>query len=175
MRFLLSIVFFFMLTGCSTMQIEDFRESKPHFDLETYFQGKTRAYGSFFDRSGSLKRQFTVEINGYREGGEFVLDEQFLYNDGERQSRQWRIRNLGDGQYEGRAGDVIGVASGVARGQALNWSYKLNLPYGEGTIAVDFDDWMFLQTDQVLVNRATISKWGFKVGEVMLFFQRLDP
>ena len=176
MRLPVSGLLFFLLSACSTMQIEDFRDTKPSFDLERYFTGHTQAYGSFFDRGGTLKRQFVVDIHGYRQGEEFILDEAFEYNDGEKQSRQWRIRALGDGRYEGRAGDVIGVAQGQALGQALNWRYQLNLPFGDGTIAVDFDDWMFLQTEDVLANRATISKWGFRVGEVMLFFQRSsDP
>ncbi|MEW5837288.1 MAG: DUF3833 domain-containing protein [Pseudomonadota bacterium] len=172
MRAWLLMLSFLFLAGCSTMHIEDFRDTQPKFDLEQYFSGHTRAWGSFFDRGGHLKRQFTVDIHGYRQGDDFILDEAFVYNDGERQSRQWRIRSMGDGQYEGRAPDVLGVAKGVARGQALNWRYKLDLPYGDGSISVDFDDWMFLQTEEVLVNRADVSKFGFKVGEVVLFFQR---
>jgi hypothetical protein len=31
---------------------------------------------------------------------------------------------------------------------------------------------MYLQPDGVLINRATVSKFGFKVGEVTLFFSK---
>jgi hypothetical protein len=65
---------------------------------------------------------------------------------------------------------VVGSAEGAAYGQALNWRYTLRLPYRDKTIDVQFDDWMFLQPGGVLVNRATLSKFGFKVGEVTLFF-----
>jgi len=156
------------------MKIDDFAKTTPVFDLETYFSGHTRAWGMFEDGSGNIKRQFTVDIHGYHQDGEFVLDESFVYNDGEKQTRTWRIRNLGEGRYEGRAGDVIGVAIGVQRGQALNWRYKLDLPFNDGTIAVDFDDWMLLQPDNVLLNRAKVSKFGFGVGQVTLFFQRKE-
>ena len=54
----------------------------------------------------------------------------------------------------------------------MNWRYTLQLPYKGSTINVKLNDWMFLQPDGVLVNRATVSKFGFKVGEVTIFFQR---
>ena len=174
MRALLFGLALLALGGCSTMKIDDFTKTTPVFDLESYFSGHTRAWGMFEDGSGNIKRQFTVDIHGYHQDGEFVLDESFVYNDGEKQSRTWRIRNMGEGRYEGRAGDVIGVAEGVQRGQALNWRYKLELPFNDGTIAVDFEDWMLLQPDDVLLNRAKVSKFGFGVGQVTLFFQRKD-
>ena len=35
---------------------------------------------------------------------------------------------------------------------------------------VDFDDWMFLMNDKVMMNRSYMSKWGFRLGEVTLTF-----
>jgi hypothetical protein len=37
---------------------------------------------------------------------------------------------------------------------------------------VKFDDWMFLQPDGILMNRARVTKWGIAIGEVTLMFQR---
>jgi len=79
---------------------------------------------------------------------------------------------LGDGRYEGRADDVIGTAQGQAIGNALHWEYDLGLDIGERNWQVHFDDWMFLQDDDVLINRATVSKFGITVGEVTLFFKK---
>ena len=157
------------------MQPKDFEGTEPHLDLFAYFDGRTRAWGIFQDRSGDLKRQFTVDIRGEVAGDELTLTEDFVYADGEIQQRIWRIRRVDRHRYEGRADDVVGAATGLAYGQALNWRYTLRLPYRESEINVQFDDWMFLQTDGVLVNRATVSKFGFKVGEVTLFFSKAGP
>jgi len=157
------------------MQPEDFEGTEPHLDLFAYFQGETRAWGIFQDRSGGLKRQFSVDIRGEVAGDELTLTEDFVYADGEIQQRIWRIRRVDQHRYEGRADDVVGIATGLAYGQALNWRYTLRLPYRESEINVQFDDWMFLQADGVLVNRATVSKFGFKVGEVTLFFSKSGP
>jgi hypothetical protein len=37
---------------------------------------------------------------------------------------------------------------------------------------IDFDDWMFLIDDKVMLNRAVMTFWGFKVGEVLISFSR---
>jgi hypothetical protein len=34
------------------------------------------------------------------------------------------------------------------------------------------DDWMYLIDENTMVNRAKMSKFGFEVGEVTLFFRR---
>ena len=37
---------------------------------------------------------------------------------------------------------------------------------------VQFDDWMFLMDDRVMLNRATMSKFGVRLGEVLLSFSK---
>jgi len=37
-------------------------------------------------------------------------------------------------------------------------------------VTVGFDDVMLLQSDDVLVNRAIVTKWGIKLGEVLITF-----
>lgn len=161
------------LIGCQEMRLEDFSGREPSLDLYAYFEGRTRAWGIFEDRFGRLRREFTVDILGRREGADrFVLEEDFVYTDGETQRRVWRLRRTGPSSYEGTADDVIGVAQGRTAGNALNWRYVLALKVGESTWNVDFDDWMFLQRDGVMINRARVSKWGIAVGEVTLSFQR---
>ncbi|MBO6520921.1 MAG: DUF3833 domain-containing protein [Rhodospirillales bacterium] len=165
------LIVLFLLTGCS-MKVSDFSESEPAFRLEEYFSGKTQAWGLFEDRFGKVRRQFVVDITGTLEGDTLVLDERFKYADGETDRRVWRIRKLDDHRYEGRADDIIGTAQGESYGNALNWSYDMDLKIGDSTLRVHFDDWMFLQPGGVLLNRATVSKWGLTIGEVTLAFAK---
>ena len=171
-RFILLTLLFFM-TGCSNMKIEDYSQFEPRLDLFQYFQGNTRGWGVFQDRSGALKRQFVVDIKGeVNQEGELVLTEDFDWSDGEKSQRIWRIRKQDEHHYTGRADDVIGEAKGVSYGNALNWAYDLNLEVDGKTWQVSFDDWMFLQPDGVMLNRAEMSKFGFKLGEVTIAFQK---
>ncbi len=158
--------------GCTNMKPADFKDAAPRLIIEDYFAGKTRAWGIFEDRFGRLRRQFTVDIDGAWDGRELVLDERFEYADGERDRRVWKIRKTGDHTYEGQADDVIGAARGEAYGNALNWRYDMDLKVGDGTLRVHFNDWMFLQPSGVLLNKATVTKLGLRIGSVTLAFMK---
>jgi hypothetical protein len=157
------------------MRPEQFAATQPELALEDYFLGEVKAWGIFEDRFGNLRRQFTVDIAGRMEGDELVLTEDFQYADGETDQRIWRIRRTGEHRYEGTAGDVEGKAQGEAYGRALNWEYTLLLPIEGRTWRVRMNDWMFLQPGGVLINRATMTKMGLRLGEVTVFFKREDP
>lgn len=170
----ITIVFFMALmffTGCSTVDIKQYQGETPEFLLYEYFQGETKGWGIVQDRKGNLLRQFVVDIDGtVNEQGELILDEDFHWRDGEQSKRVWIIGKNGERSYTGRAGDVIDTAQGKAYGNVLNWQYRLNLEVDGRTWKINFDDWMFLQPDNVLINKATMTKLGFKVGEITIVF-----
>ena len=174
MKFFFALIFLLTSSCTNKMDIEKFKESKPKFSLENYFEGKTEAWGMFHDRFGNLKRTFKVDITGTLESDSLTLDEKFLYDDGEQDSRVWTIKILGNNQYSGTASDVVGEAKGISEGNALNWKYKLNLKVGDSTILVDFDDWMFLQDRNILMNRAEVKKWGLNIGVVSITFLKIN-
>ena len=96
------------------------------------------------------------------------------YADGEKDRRIWSIKKVNDNTYTGTAPDIIGTAQGQAFGNALNWVYEMDLKVGSGSWRVKFDDWMFLQPGGVLLNRATVTKYGLQLGIVTLSFSRVD-
>ena len=156
------------------MNVTDYRNNTPEFVLEDYFNGKTVAYGVFENRSGDVVNQFKVDITGSGEGDVLTLDEDFIYMDGKVDKRLWKINILPDGYYEGTTNGVIGVAKGRRAGNAFNWTYVFDLPVGDTSYKLKFDDWMFLQEDGVMINRAIVTKWGFRVGSVTLSFYKQD-
>jgi hypothetical protein len=161
-----------VLTGCATPQITDYAAEKPVLDLRQYFQGKVDAWGVFTDRSGQVVKRFVVDMDCQWQGDEGVLDERFTYSDGTLQRRVWRLKHLGQGRYTGRADDVIGEASGQTSGNAFRWGYTLALPVDGRVWEVQFDDWMYLVDERVMLNKARMSKWGIFLGEVTLSFTR---
>jgi hypothetical protein len=156
------------------MKLQDFSTAEPRLVLEDYFQGHSRAWGIFEDRFGNLRRQFVVDIEGTWDPASrtLTLVEDFVYADGERQQRVWRIEKVGENRYRGTAGDVIGVAEGSISGNALFWEYDMDLKVGTSTWRVRFSDWMWLQPRGALINRARVKRWGIEIGTVTLFFQR---
>ncbi len=172
MKWLIPLAAFGFVSGCGTMNQEELVRQQPRFDLYQYFQGETQAWGLFEDRFGTMRRQFKVDITGKVVDGELVLQEDFLYDDGERERRVWNITRDGDQHYIGKAADVVGEARGRAIGNSLHWRYVMNLKVGEGSWRVNFDDWMYLQSDGVLINRAKVKKFGLEIGSVSLFFRK---
>lgn len=162
-----------LLTACAGPTPADYRQQTPVLELRQYFNGKLLAHGIVTDRAGKVTQRFTVKLTGTWVGDVGTLDEQFSYSDGRQQQRIWTITRLADGRYTGRAADVQGEALGQASGNALNWRYTLLQPVDGQTWALQFDDWMFLVDDGVMINRAEFSKFGIRLGEVLLSFQRL--
>ena len=163
------------LSGCAGPQISDYTAEKPVLDLRTYFNGTLDAYGVFTDRSGKVVKRFTVVMRCTWNGEDGVLDEDFVYSDGTTQKRIWRLRHLGNGRYEGRADDVVGVAQGQTAGNAFRWGYTLALPVDGRVWEVQFDDWMYLMDGRVMLNKAAMSKFGIHLGEVTLTFVKRQP
>lgn len=161
------------LTGCSSPGVADYADQRPLLDLDKYFNGRVLAHGIFQGRDGKVERRFTVVMDCHWEGRHGVLDEHFEYADGSRERRVWHLVKHADGRYTGRADDVIGEAQGQVAGNAFRWRYTLSLKVDDTTVAVDFDDWMFLVDEKVMLNRATMSKFGIRLGEVLLSFTRV--
>ena len=161
-----------VLAGCASPQVSDYAQQRPKLELDRYFNGRIRAHGIFQKRGGEVVRRFTVVMDCHWEGNQGVLDEAFSYSDGSTQRRVWRLTKHADGRYTGRADDVVGEAEGQESGNAFRWNYTLRLPVDGKEYDVQFDDWMFLVDERVMLNRATMSKFGITLGEVLLSFTK---
>ncbi|MCX7269011.1 MAG: DUF3833 domain-containing protein [Burkholderiales bacterium] len=160
------------VSGCAGPSVNDYASEQPALDLRRYFNGIVDAWGIFTDRSGKVVKRFTVVMHCSWNGEQGVLDEDFVYSDGTTQKRIWTLTHLGDGRFSGQAGDVIGSAEGHTRGNAFNWRYTMALPVSGQTWHVQFDDWMYLMNEQVMLNKASMSKFGIFLGEVTLSFTK---
>lgn len=162
------------LTACSGLSVEYYQTQQPEFKLEDYFNGEIEAWGMFQKRNGEVVKRFKVTIDAQWQGDQGVLDEHFTYSDGTTQRRVWTITKHAEKQYSSSADDVVGKATGRASGNALQWLYTLRLPVDDKVYKVQFDDWMHLMEDGVLINRSKMKKFGFTLGEVILFFRKVS-
>ncbi len=161
-----------LIAGCAAPGVEAYRDQRPVLDLRQYFDGEIEAQGMFQNRSGEVVRRFTVAIKGSWQGNVGTLEEDFFYSDGTTDRRVWTITRIDEHNYTGTADDVIGEATGKAYGNALHWRYVLALEVDDKTYKVDFDDWMYLVDDEVMLNRSEMRKFGFRLGEVTLAFKK---
>ena len=165
--------------GCGTKSIAIYEAETPSFNLESFFNGKVEGWGIVLNRNDDVIKRFKVDVEGYftadKSSGKLV--EKFFWSDGKRENRVWILKKTADNKWEGTSDGVIGTAQGVASGNALKWSYRYNLILEDSflnKLSVDFDDWMFLVENNVLVNRAVFSKFGFKLGTVIITFKQTN-
>jgi len=159
--------------GCASVSPEQYSKEQPVLDLSHYLEGPLEASGMFQNRQGVVVKRFHVKLLGTWSNDVGRLEEDFVYSDGLTQRRVWTITRVDSHHYAGTADDVIGTAQGEAYGNALNWRYTMALPVGQRVYNVKFDDWMFLIDKDVMLNRAVMSKWGFRLGEVTLSFRKM--
>ncbi len=160
------------LAACAGPDPAKYVDQKPALDLKQYFNGTIMGHGMVQGRNGQVDRRFVVRIEASWNGDQGVLDETFDWSDGEKQRRVWKLTQVAPGRFIGKADDVVGEAIGEIYGNALRWRYTLEVPFRDSTINLDFDDWMLLIDNKVMLNRAVFSKWGIRMGEVTLSFSK---
>ena len=172
MKIIFALLVTILLTGCSgnDMKPIDFKGKEPRLIIEEYLSGNVKAWGVLQNRSGKVIRQFSANLNGKWDGEKLILDEKFNWDDGEIQDRQWQIKKIDDHNYEGTAGDVVGIAKGYSYGPAFKFEYVLLVPVKGREMKITFDDWIFLQNEKVAINRAKMTKFGIRVADLTVVF-----
>ncbi|MFO7786739.1 MAG: DUF3833 domain-containing protein [Halospina sp.] len=161
-----------LLAACSGPAIDDYAGQEPELVPSEFFQGELTARGVVKDRSGEVIRHFDATIDAsWDEDGVGTLDEVFTYSDGETDTRVWTLAPR-DGGYHATAGDVTEPGFMEFEGNAIHMNYVLEVPYGDSTLNVRMDDWMYRVTEDTVINETEMTYWGFRVGEVVLVIQR---
>lgn len=161
-----------LLVGCAGPTLEDYQDREPVLTPQEFFSGELNARGVVKNFSGKVIRTFDADISAsWDSDGVGTLDEKFRFDDGEVLTRAWTL-TPDNGALHADAGDVVEPGTMRWQGNAINMSYVLRVSYGDDTIDVRMDDWMYLITPDTLINQTTMSKWGIEVGEIVLVISR---
>ena len=121
-------------------------------------------------RSGKGARRWAAEVGGAWGGEQGRWGGGGGWEGGGVQNREWTITKIDENNYDATAGDVVGKAIGYSYGPAFKFEYVLLVPVKGKELKITFDDWIFKQDDRVAINRATMTKFGFKVAELTVVF-----
>jgi len=156
MRLIVCLIMVLPLIGCGIApSLDDPKLSNKQLNLEEFFDGEIIAYGQFQDTFGNVTRRFEVDIQAEMVGKTLTLVEDFSYSDGTIEQRVWTLEKIGDDDWVGTADGVIGGARGEESG-----------------MRVSFDDYMWLLSDDRMLNKAYMSKFGVPLGEVTIIFEK---
>jgi hypothetical protein len=142
------------------------------FDLLGFLEGRTLAHGIFEDRFGKLRRYFTVEMTGTMDGQVLTLEEDFVYSDGTTGRRVWRLEKTGEDTFKGACEDALSEAKGHIESNHCSMSYRMKLDIGSRQIAVEFKDVFYPLDNDTMVNRATVTKFGCRLGQAIIVFSK---
>ncbi len=171
-RLVVTLILAIVLTACTGVPVEHFDRATPDFDPIAYFDGPTHSWGVIQAADGAPKSRFRADLSGHRDADGLVLIQNFTFEDGHTQQRNWRLHRVDAHRYDATASDVIGVATGYAYGNAFRWDYTLQLT-SNPLSRVQMHHWMYLAGDGVtLLNQVTIRKFGVQVGGTTEYFQR---
>jgi len=162
--------------GFRAQKLDDYAieatDASPPPDINALLGRRFEAHGLIFDYTGRARSRFFAEIEGAFDGADGTLKERFRYASGETDRREWTIRLGPDGRrFEATAPDVVGVAEGELKGDAIRMTYRLQLPERAGGHVLDVVDWLYLMNDGAVVNRSEMRKFGFKAAELIAVFQ----
>ena len=160
------------LLGCTSVRVTDYADKTPVFQVEQFFQGNLSAHGIVKDRGGRVIRHFNATIAASWANGVGTLVEDFTFDDGEIQRRIWTLKPDGTGRYTGTAGDVVGEGKLQQSGNSVFLDYSLRLPYRGSEVDVRVDDRMYLVSPDILINESSLSKFGVRVGNLVLVIVR---
>jgi hypothetical protein len=168
LRSLAALTLMALLTGCASMQPQDFAKSPTHFELDTYFVGHARSWGVFENSEGQPHKSFVCDSYGRRTGkGEIHLHQDFAFSTGKKQTRDWTIRKTDATHWEATANDMVGVARGHGEGNAFYWEYDITLNSKNPLATVHVRQWMYLvEGTDILMTHLVITKMGITVAEV---------
>lgn len=158
------------LVGCS-VSLSSFKNKTPEFKMNEFFKDKLCAWGVVRNRSGEVSRKFVADIVATAEKDKVVLDEDFIFDDGEKQKRVWNFVRKNN-QWIGTAGDVVDEAIGEVKGDTLHLTYELAINVDGSEYVIAMDDWLHLVDKKTLMGSTDMSKWGFNVGRIDISIQQ---
>lgn len=160
-----------VLAGCATAPDFPPAPAQQTLVLEKNLVGKSIAQGVFVNSLTGDETRFTAEINGQWANNVLTLVEDFTYTDGTKERKTWRLTKTGEGKFSGTREDVIGEANVFQDGPGVRLDYEVTLTTGIGAIDVRFRDLLLLNADGSIANTATVSKYGLRIGRVVLTMQ----
>ena len=146
---------------------QDYDQTTPVFTLADHLKGEMICEGVIFGPLGRVTSSFVADFNITWTGDTAIMAEEFRYNDGSTQSREWTIVLGENGHFTTTAADVPGQGEGVISGSTVQMRYPIKLPDTAGGHVLNTVDWMYLTANGTIMNRSQFRKFGIKVAELV--------
>ncbi|MEH0071940.1 DUF3833 family protein [Pannonibacter sp. Pt2-lr] len=157
-----------------TLTFSNYATASQRLVLEDYFRGATSARGVFESKIAGVRREFSVKLTGTWDPKTFTLRlrEDFVYDDGEKDTKIWFFQKVAEDRYIGQRSDVLTPVNIGYQGDSLVFTYPVDVPLKDGSVALRFYDTLTQTGPRTVRNTATVMKYGITVGTVDLTFTK---
>lgn len=129
----------------------DYLDGATKMDIKKFFNGDLEGFAIKQDSNGKITSTLTTKINGKWDDNKGVIQQNFLYNDGTKDSRTWLVTVDSDGTFDAVGHDVAVPAKGKQSGNAAQSLYSLTLGSKTGKEEVNFEERMYLVDEKSMI------------------------
>ena len=164
---LVAVLFIQYKTGFMAQKSINYAAMTPVFDIREHLNGEMLCEGVIYGPFGRVTSRFVAQMHAEWQGNTGRMTEDFRYESGNIQHREWTFIVSDDGQIQAEAPDLFGTGKGQQAGSAVMLNYKIQLTKEAGGHALNVTDWMYLMENCSIMNRSQFHKFGIKVGELV--------
>lgn len=139
----------------------------PLFNMREVFNGPIECEGVIYGPTGRVTSRFEADFVASWDGNVGTVKEEFRYDSGNVQHRQWTFTLGNDGSIKAEAPDLVGTGTGVQHGSAVQLNYNIKLTDEAGGHVLNTTDWMYMTPNGNVMNRSQFRKFGIKVAELV--------
>ncbi|MDC1228405.1 DUF3833 domain-containing protein [Octadecabacter sp.] len=148
-------------------QVPDDYSDGPMFNMREVFNGPIECEGVIYGPTGRVTSRFEADFIASWDGNIGTVREEFRYDSGNVQHREWKFTLGNDGSMKAEATDLVGVGTGQQHGSAVQLNYNIKLTDEAGGHVLAVNDWMYMTPNGNVMNRSQFRKFGIKVAELV--------
>lgn len=174
----LLVVALLFLPSCSYLMEEQevqalhYLKKAPKADIRKFFKGNVEAFAVTRDENDKIISAYKAKMHGKWEGNKGVLKQDFVYNDGKRDSRTWLITFENSGAFSAVGHDVLSPAKGRHRGNVIEMLYSLSLKKGSAKQEVKFEDNFYLVDRNSMIGISVMKVNSKIIGESTISYKK---
>lgn len=179
-RLFVSAVALSMLSSCALIEKFSYKpreitylEKSSKFDMKTFFNGDIDVFAINQDNNGKITGTYTARMNGRWDENKGVLQQNFVYENGKKDSRTWLITTDSDGSFSAVGHDVEAPVKGKQIGNAMQMIYTLVMKSEGNKTAIYHEDNIYLVDDRSAIGVAFVRKNGVSDGKSIISYKRI--
>jgi len=169
-----------LLSSCAVIQNFnksaelDYLDKGSKIDFKKFFSGDIEGFAITQDQNGKIIDTQTVKISGKWDENKGMIQQNFFYAGGKKDSRTWLVTLNENGTFDAVGHDVSSPAKGKQIGNAAQMIYSLMLPENGMKQEVKFEDKMYLVDEKSMIVISDFRKGFTSSGRSIFSLKKLN-